>query len=61
MSASTELTVHSQLFLSFLLESVLRNGLESLFDVDRFLSRSLKVGDVAFGLAPGHRTFLRDL
>ena len=51
----------SQFSFSFLLQSVLGDGLEGLFDVDGLLCRRLKVRDVAFGLAPGHGTFLRNL
>ena len=40
------------------MQCVLCDGLESLFNVDGLLCGRLKVGDVAFGLAPGHRAFL---
>lgn len=49
------------LLLCLLLERILRNSLESLFDVDSFFRRSFKVGDVAFRLAPTHSTLLSDL
>ena len=47
-----------QLFFLILMQCVLSDGLESLFDIDGLLCGRLKVGDVAFGLAPGHRAFL---
>ena len=43
------------------MQSVLGDGLERLFYVDRLLCGRLKVRNVALGLAPGHRAFLGDL
>ena len=40
----------------YLSKSILSNGLESLFHVDRFLGAGLKVGDFVFGLTPLLRT-----
>ena len=37
----------------YLSKSILSNGLESLFDVDGFLSAGLKVRNLILGLAPG--------
>ena len=44
-------TIHT-----YLSKSILSNGLESLFHVDRFLGAGLKVGDFVFGLTPLLRT-----
>ena len=41
---------------TYLSKSILSNGLESLFHVDRFLGAGLKVGDFVFGLTPLLRT-----
>ena len=41
---------------TYLSKSILSNGLESLFHVDRFLGAGLKVGDLVFGLTPLLRT-----
>lgn len=51
----------AQLLLRFLLQRVFSNRLEGLFDVDGFLGRGLKVGNVAFRLAPRHGTLLSHL
>lgn len=50
-----------QLDLGFLLEGILGDRLEGLFDVDGFLGRGLKVRNVALGLAPRHGSLLRNL
>ena len=50
-----------QLLLLILMQRVLGNSLERLFDVDGFLCGRLEVRNVPFGLAPGHRAFLGDL
>lgn len=47
-----------QFSLSFLRQSILRNSLESLLDVDSLLGRSFKVRNVALGLTPCHCSFL---
>jgi hypothetical protein len=52
--------VNSQLDLSLLLQSILGDRLESLLDVDGFLSGGLKVRDVPLGLTPRHGSFLGD-
>ena len=44
-----------------MLQRILGYRLESLFDVDSLLGRSLEVGDISLGLTPRHRPFLRNL
>ena len=52
---------HIQLFLGFLLQSILGDSLESLLNVDSLLGRCLEVRNVALRLTPRHGTFLRNL
>jgi hypothetical protein len=52
--------MNSQLDLSFLLESILRDRLEGLLDIDGFFGGCLKVWNVPLGLTPCHGSFLRD-
>lgn len=47
-----------QFRLGLLLQCSPRNCLESLFDIDRFLCTSLKIGNVAFALTPSHSSLL---
>ena len=47
-------------FVLLLLEGLLGDRLESLFNVDGFLGRGLEIGDVALRLAPGVGTLGRD-
>ena len=53
--------IYSQLLFGFLLKGILSDGLESLLDIDSLLSGSLKVRNIALGLAPCHGTFLSNL
>lgn len=50
-----------QLFLGFLLKSILCYRLKRLLDVDCFLGGCLKIGNIPFGLAPCHGPLLRYL
>lgn len=43
------------------MQGILCNSLERLLNINGLLRGSLKVGDVALGLAPGHCAFLGDL
>lgn len=49
---------YAQLFLGFLLQGILCDGLECLLNVDGLLGRRLEIWDVAFGLTPSHRALL---
>lgn len=53
--------IYIQFNFGLLLQCVLGNCLECLLDVDGFFSGRLKVGDVAFRLAPCHSTLLGHL
>ena len=48
-------------FTRFLLQSISCNGLECLFDINRFFCTCLKVWDVSFFVAPLFTFFLRNL
>lgn len=59
-SSRTSRARDSQLDLGLLLQSILGDRLERLFDIDGLLGRGLKVRNVALGLTPRHGPFLGD-